>query len=122
MLTPHTKPPFTIQVPVHHGLPEPGVDGEREPGAVHVGALRDRVVGRLAGAHHGDALASDQLGGGSGGHARVVHGVEHLPPEHLGASVRRERRRVRHSAELAEAQYQEVKPVHLHQKKNAVSL
>ena len=36
---------------------------------VCLGALRDDVHGRLAGANHGDTLAPDQLGG-----VRVCHG------------------------------------------------
>jgi len=36
---------------------------------VCLGALRDDVHGRLAGANHGDTLAPDQLGG-----VRVRHG------------------------------------------------
>jgi hypothetical protein len=51
------------------------------------GTLRDCIHSGLAGADHDDALASDQLMGIRVWHARVVHGMEHLPLEHFWASA-----------------------------------
>ena len=76
------------------------------------GALRDGVHGRLAGAHHGDALAPDQLGGVLVRHARVLHGVEHPPAERIGASAVGKRGELG-DAVPPDAKDQEIEPVRL---------